>query len=201
MSGSSARREPGARHRGHLSHHDESWCDGPADHALGRSRGGSTTNDRSPLRRAWIATGGASSALATPTDSPMFDPLDGPAASAAVAGRGRPRTRPAAAPGDKADSSRAHRARSARPGYGRGRSPNSPPESITADAAAAEAGARSALDAPEMQAPQTPSNESFNIVKNRRGLATRYEKPALTYRAAAVLAAICAWLRHLRDTP
>ena len=34
-----------------------------------------------------------------------------------------------------------------------------------------------------------------------RGIATRYDKLALTYRAAAVLAAICAWKRHLRDTP
>jgi transposase len=42
---------------------------------------------------------------------------------------------------------------------------------------------------------------SFNIVKNWRGLATRYDKLALTYRAAAVLAAICTWLRHLKDTP
>jgi hypothetical protein len=33
------------------------------------------------------------------------------------------------------------------------------------------------------------------------GLATRYDKLAITYRAAALLAAICAWLRHLRDTP
>ena len=37
--------------------------------------------------------------------------------------------------------------------------------------------------------------------QNWRGLATRDDKLALTYRAAAVLAAICTWLRHLRDTP
>lgn len=30
-----------------------------------------------------------------------------------------------------------------------------------------------------------------------RGLATRYDKLAITYRAAAVLSAVCTWLRHL----
>jgi len=33
---------------------------------------------------------------------------------------------------------------------------------------------------------------SCNTVKNWRGLATRYDKLAITYRAAALLAAICA---------
>jgi transposase len=42
---------------------------------------------------------------------------------------------------------------------------------------------------------------SFNTIKNWHGLATRYDKLALAYRAAALLAAICARLRHLRATP
>jgi transposase len=42
---------------------------------------------------------------------------------------------------------------------------------------------------------------SFNTIKNWRGLATSYDKLALTYRAAELLAATCAWLRHVRDTP
>ena len=36
---------------------------------------------------------------------------------------------------------------------------------------------------------------SFNALKHWRGLATRYDKLALTYRGGAVLAAILAWLR------
>jgi transposase len=44
------------------------------------------------------------------------------------------------------------------------------------------------------------TERSFNTIKNWRGLATRYDKLASTYRAAAILAAICAWLRNLRDT-
>ena len=101
--------------------------------------------------------------------------------------------------GDKAYSSRANRQRLA-PGASARSSPNRPPKSITADAAAAEAGARSASMSKKYKR-RNVIERSFNIVKNWRGLATRYDKLALTYRAAAVLAAICAWLRHLRDTP
>ncbi|CUU64698.1 Transposase DDE domain, partial [Corynebacterium variabile] len=41
----------------------------------------------------------------------------------------------------------------------------------------------------------------FNLLKQWRGLATRYDKLAVIYRGAAVLAAIVAWLRALGDTP
>jgi hypothetical protein len=37
-------------------------------------------------------------------------------------------------------------------------------------------------------------------LKQWRGLATRYDKLAIVYRAAAVLAAVITWLRHLGDT-
>jgi putative transposase len=37
---------------------------------------------------------------------------------------------------------------------------------------------------------------SFNALKNWRGLATRYDKLAVTYRGGAVLAAILSWLRR-----
>jgi len=42
---------------------------------------------------------------------------------------------------------------------------------------------------------------SFNLAKQWRGLATRYDKLAITYRAAAVLHACIRWLRLLGDTP
>lgn len=41
----------------------------------------------------------------------------------------------------------------------------------------------------------------FNTAKQWRGLATRYDKLAIVYRAAAVLRAITLWLPHLSDTP
>nr|MDQ2839263.1 transposase [Actinomycetota bacterium] len=42
---------------------------------------------------------------------------------------------------------------------------------------------------------------SFNLFKQWRGLATRYDKLALTYRGGIVLRAITIWLKHLGDTP
>jgi putative transposase len=42
---------------------------------------------------------------------------------------------------------------------------------------------------------------NFNVVKQWRGLATRYDKLAFVYRGAAVLRAITLWLPHLSDTP
>ncbi|MGC5617702.1 transposase, partial [Georgenia sp. Z1491] len=42
---------------------------------------------------------------------------------------------------------------------------------------------------------------AFNEDKQWRGLATRYDKLALTYRGGAVLRAITLWLKRLGDTP
>ncbi|WP_155850205.1 transposase, partial [Arthrobacter sp. Br18] len=42
---------------------------------------------------------------------------------------------------------------------------------------------------------------SFNTFKQWRGLATRYDKLALTYRGGVVLRAITIWLKELGDTP
>ena len=41
----------------------------------------------------------------------------------------------------------------------------------------------------------------FCHLKQWRGLATRYDKHATTYRAAVVLNAVIAWTQHLQDTP
>lgn len=41
----------------------------------------------------------------------------------------------------------------------------------------------------------------FCDTKQWRGLATRYDKLAVTYRGAAVLRAITLWLKQLGDTP
>lgn len=38
-------------------------------------------------------------------------------------------------------------------------------------------------------------------LKQWRGLATRYDKLAIVYRAAVVLNGVIAWLNYLRDTP
>ncbi len=50
-----------------------------------------------------------------------------------------------------------------------------------------------------------PQNESWTgnycRIKQWRGLATRYDKHAVTYRAAVVLNAVIAWTKQLSDTP
>ena len=42
---------------------------------------------------------------------------------------------------------------------------------------------------------------NFNVFKQWRALATRYDKLALTYRGGVVLRAISIWLTALGDTP
>lgn len=42
---------------------------------------------------------------------------------------------------------------------------------------------------------------SFNVLKQWRGLAVRYDNLALTYRGGVVLGAIITWPRRLGDTP
>ena len=42
---------------------------------------------------------------------------------------------------------------------------------------------------------------SFALTKQWRGLATRYDKLAITYRAAVILSACLIWSRHIGDTP
>ena len=42
---------------------------------------------------------------------------------------------------------------------------------------------------------------SFALIKQWRSLATRYDKLAITYRAAVVLSACLVWTRLLGDTP
>jgi len=93
-------------------------------------------------------------------------------------GGGRPRTRPDRVRADKAYSSRANRARLRRRRIG----------AVIPEPAEDYKG-RNVVE------------RNFNNIKQWRGLATRYDKLAIVYRAAAVLRAITLWLPHLSDTP
>jgi transposase len=42
---------------------------------------------------------------------------------------------------------------------------------------------------------------AFTLIKNWRGLATRYDKHAVVYRGGVILAAALMWLRTLGDAP
>lgn len=131
-------------------------------------------------------------------DAPMFPHLMAHL-SVAPAGAGRPRTRPDRVRADKAYSSRAirqhlrdrgivavipepsdqigHRKR-------RGSRGGRPPE----------------FDADDYRG-RNVVERGFCDIKQWRGLATRYDKLATTYRGGAVLRAITIWLKALGDTP
>lgn len=54
---------------------------------------------------------------------------------------------------------------------------------------------------PDRYAKRHVIENGFAQIKQWRGLATRYDKLALTYRAGVLLRAITLWLPTLRDTP
>lgn len=113
-------------------------------------------------------------------------------------GRGRPRTRPDAVRGDKAYSSRAIRA------HLRGRRIRAV-ISEPADQAGhrqrrgSRGGRPPGFDAVDYRN-RNVVERGFAIMKQWRGLATRYDKLAICYRAAVVLNAIIHWTTALSDT-
>jgi transposase len=131
-------------------------------------------------------------------DSPMFEHLLD-CLNVPRIGPGRPRTRPLRVLGDKAYSSRANRELLRRRGI----------QAVIAEpddqkghrARRGSAGGRPpAFDAQTYKTRNTVER-SFNLFKQWRALATRYDKLALTYRGGVVLRAITIWLKHLGDTP
>lgn len=115
------------------------------------------------------------------------------------AGRGRPRTRPDALLADKAYCARAHRTMLTARGIKvvipqradqiahrkrRGRLGGRPP----------------GLDEQAYKG-RNVVERSFNAAKQWRGLATRYDKHAIIYRAAFILFAALTWLDLIGDTP
>ena len=114
-------------------------------------------------------------------------------------GRGRPRTRLDAVIADKAYSSGTIR----RQLRGRGIAAVIPEKSDTI-AARERRGSRGGrppkLDA-DLYKDRNVVERSFALAKQWRALATRYDKLAITYRAAVTLCAILTWPRRLGDTP
>lgn len=123
-------------------------------------------------------------------DAPMFQNLMD-ALMVEKLGAGAARTRPAAALADKAYSSRAIRR------YLRARGIKCViPEKEDQKAhrkRKGSAGGRPVSYDKEVYRRRNVVERSFNTVKQWRALATRYDKLALTYRAAAVLQAVVLW--------
>jgi putative transposase len=124
-------------------------------------------------------------------DSPMFEGLMHQL-RVPRAGRGRPRTRPQAVLGDRAYSSRATRAHL----RSRGICAVIPEQSTHSDhrrRRGSRGGRPFGFDAQKYKG-RNVIERSFSTAKNWRGLATRYDKHARTYRGGVVLAAIMLWL-------
>ena len=130
-------------------------------------------------------------------DSPMLLPLL--AELRVVRPVGRPRTRPDRVCGDKAYASRAIRT------HWRGRGIEAViPEARDQQGHRRHRGSRGGR--PVTYDPIEYRNR--NVIERGlwrltqwRGVATRYDKVAIIYRAAVVLNAVIAWLHHLQDTP
>lgn len=131
-------------------------------------------------------------------DSPMFlhllDSLHVPRI-----GPGRARSRPDRALGDKAYSSKANRELLRSRGI-QAVIPERSDQEANRKRRGRSGGRPIGLDK-EAYKRRNVVERSFNTFKQWRGLATRYDKLALTYRGGVVLRAITIWLNELGDTP
>jgi transposase len=112
-------------------------------------------------------------------------------------GGGRPRTKPQRVRADKAYSSRAIRRELRRRGI-TAVIPQPSDQIAHRKRRGSRGGRPPAFDAADYKG-RNVIERGFNVVKQWRGLATRYDKLAIVYRAAAVLRAITLWLPHLSD--
>jgi transposase len=131
-------------------------------------------------------------------DSPMFPLLMGQL-RVSRPGAGRPRTRPDRVRADKAYSSRAIRAHLRDRGIGA--VIPQPSDQIGHRKRRGSRGGRPPAFDREDYRGRNVVERGFEVFKQWRGLATRYDKLALTYRGAAVLMAITIWSKALGDTP
>lgn len=114
-------------------------------------------------------------------------------------GRGRARTRPDRVRGDKAYSSRAIRT------HLRSRRitaviPEPADQTGHRTRRGSHGGRPPAFDAPDYRR-RNVIERRFNLIKQWRGIATRYDTLATIYRSAIVLHAVITWTKTLSDTP
>jgi transposase len=172
--------------------HDE-----PLDHAVGRSRGGLSTKVHQLVDGAGnplVILLGPGNGGDSPVLPHLLDHLQGDRQ-----GSGRPRTRPDAILGDKAYCSRAHRTMLTRRGI-QVVIPQRTDQILNRKRRGRRGGRSPAFDEILYKRRNTVER-SFNTHKQWRGLATRYDKHAICYRATHVLSSIMTWLDVIGDTP
>ena len=108
-------------------------------------------------------------------------------------GPGRPRTRPDSVAADKAYSARAHRAHLRSHGI-RAVIPE-PTDQIRHRKQRCRRGGRPVTYDSAAYRGRNVIERAFNQLKNWRGLASRYDKHAVVYRGALVLASALLWLK------
>ena len=114
-------------------------------------------------------------------------------------GPGRPRTRPDAVLADRAYATGAIRAELRRRGISAVIPEKS--DSVAARKRRGSKGGRPPKFDKDAYRGRNVVERSFVLAKQWRGLATRYDKLAITYRSGAVLHAVLTWATLLGDTP